>query len=59
MPLGSSLAEFGPRSLDSLRREELQALLEEKAASGLSCSMVNHMRWDLNEIFEMTLPKGT
>src|ERR1035437_1253485 len=31
----------------------LQAFLEGKAASGLSFSVVDHLRWDLSVIFEM------
>ncbi len=44
---------FGQRRITDFRRDELQSFLDEKCASGLSFSMVDHMRWDLKQIFEM------
>ncbi|HYL97431.1 MAG TPA: tyrosine-type recombinase/integrase [Blastocatellia bacterium] len=46
------------QSVESVSREGLQALLDGKAADGLSFSMVNHMRWDLRQIFEMAVAEG-
>ena len=47
--------EFNGRTLGSFTRSELQGLLDRKAASGLSFSIVDHLRWDLKQIFEMAL----
>lgn len=47
--------EFGGRTLGSFTRSELQDLLDSKAASGLSFSTVDHLRWDLRQIFEMAV----
>jgi integrase len=47
--------EFGRRTLGSLTRDELQNFLDRKAASGLSFSTVDHLRWDLRQIFEMAV----
>lgn len=49
---------FQERTLGSFNREELQNLLDEKAASGLSHSMVAHLRWDLRQIFRMAVNEG-
>jgi hypothetical protein len=43
-------SEFAPRSLRSFSRDELQGLLDRKAALSLSFSVVDHLRWDLNQI---------
>jgi integrase len=50
------VVEFEARSLDSLSRDELQALLDRKVAS--SFSVVDHLRWDLNQIFQMAVVEG-
>jgi integrase len=39
--------------LCDLTRDRLQTFLEVKARSGLSRSVVSHLRWDLNAIFKM------
>jgi integrase len=52
------IAEFRERTLNSFTRDELQDLLERKAASGLSFSTVDHLRWDLKQIFEMAMADG-
>ena len=44
---------FGERPLNSFTRDELQEVLDQKAASGLSYSVVAHLRWDLRQIFRM------
>jgi integrase len=47
--------EFGERRLAEFTRTGLQDFLDRKAASGLSFSTVDHLRWDLRQIFEMAL----
>lgn len=49
---------FGARELTSFKRDELQALLDEKAHAGLSFSTVDHLRWDIKQIFDMALSEG-
>jgi integrase len=50
-------AEFASRSLGSFGRDELQSLLDGKGAT-LSFSMVDHLRWDLKQIFDMAVAEG-
>jgi integrase len=52
------MAELGPRLLEELTREDLQGLLDRKAASGLSQSIVNHLRWQMRAIFELAMGDG-
>lgn len=49
---------LGARELKSFRRDELQDLLDGKAKDGLSFSTVDHLRWDLKQIFDMALAEG-
>src|SRR3954447_7710947 len=49
---------FGVRELTSFKRDELQTLLEEKARAGLSFSTVDHLRWDIKQIFDMAISEG-
>lgn len=49
---------LGPLELSSFRRDGLQDLLDEKTRSGLSFSTVDHLRWDLKQIFDMALAEG-
>ncbi len=51
------LPVLGGRPLTSIRRQDLQDLLDEKARS-LSYSVVNHLRWDLKQIFELAVSEG-
>jgi integrase len=51
------LYRFDPRSLGSFERDELQAFLDQKARI-LSFSVVNHLRWDLRQIFRMSVEEG-
>jgi integrase len=44
--------------LASLGREQLQDFLEKKVASGLSASVVSHLRWDLRAIFRLAVEDG-
>lgn len=49
---------YGERTLGSFNREELQTMLDGKAASGLSYSIVAHLRWDLRQILRMAVSEG-
>lgn len=51
-------SEFARRTLSSFRRVELQDYLDRMAARGLSFSTVDHLRWDLRQIFEMAVAEG-
>jgi len=44
---------FESFELRDLTRDKLQQFLKERAMSGLSRSVVDHLRWDLNAIFKM------
>lgn len=50
--------EFGDRTVGSFQRDELQDVLDRKAATGLSFSIVAHLRWDLRQIFRMAVTEG-
>jgi integrase len=50
------VAAFNDRPLDSFRRDELQDFLDSKG--GLSFSVVDHLRWDLRQIFSMAIAEG-
>jgi integrase len=49
------LCEFAGRTLGTFARIELQDFLDRKAAVGLSFSTVDHLRWDLKQIFGMAV----
>ena len=49
--------EFGERGLTSFKRDELQDLLDRKAKH-LSFSVVDHLRWDIKQIFDMAVAEG-
>jgi integrase len=51
------VAPFADRELSSFRRDELQDLLDLKA-KGLSFSVVDHLRFDLKQIFDMAVAEG-
>ena len=51
-------AELGPLLIDELDRHDLQELLDRKAASGLSRSVVNHLRWQIHAIFGLAMGDG-
>jgi integrase len=51
-------SEFATRLLESFKRDELQDLLDRKADLKLSFSTVDHLRWDLSQIFEMAVSDG-
>ncbi|HEY4360348.1 MAG TPA: tyrosine-type recombinase/integrase [Bryobacteraceae bacterium] len=52
------VSAFGDRALSSLKRDELQDLLDAKANAGLSYSTVDHLRWDAKQIFDMAVAEG-
>jgi site-specific recombinase XerD len=52
------IGAFRDRELASFKRDELQDLLDSKAASGLSFSVIDHLRWDIAQIFEMAEAEG-
>jgi integrase len=49
---------FGNSTLGSFDREGLQEFLDRKAAAGLSFSTVDHLRWDLKQMFDMAVAEG-
>ena len=50
--------KFGETELSGFRRDALQDLLDEKVQSGLSFSVVDHLRWDMKQIFDMAVAEG-
>jgi hypothetical protein len=44
--------------LETVGRDELQNFLEKKVASGLSASIVSHLRWDLRALFQLAMEDG-
>ncbi len=52
------LSEFSSRTLGSFCRDDLQDFLDEKADASLSFSTVDHLRWDLLQIFEMAVAES-
>src|SRR5579872_5522830 len=41
-----------------IKRSRLQEFLDDKASSGLSFSVVDHLRWDLRAIFKVAVHEG-
>ena len=52
------VSEFGSLTLGSFNREQLQDFLDRKGATGLSFSVVDHLRWDLKQVFDMAVAEG-
>jgi integrase len=52
------VSEFEARCMSDFRREELQDMLDVKTQQGLSFSVVDHLRWDLKQIFDMAVAEG-
>jgi integrase len=50
--------DLGDRPIGKIEREELQLFLDRKAAKGLSFSTVDHLRWDLHQIFSLAVEEG-
>src|SRR5262249_34377751 len=51
------VAQYGDRQLAGFKRDELQNLLDAKARTH-SFSVVDHLRWDLKQIFDMAVAEG-
>lgn len=51
------LSRFADRALASIHRDELQDFIDAKARQ-FSFSVVDHLRWDLNQIFTMAIAEG-
>jgi integrase len=49
---------LGEHELSAFRRDELQDVLDRKVECGLSFSVVEHLRWDLKQIFDMAVAEG-
>jgi integrase len=49
---------FDGQILDRFTRDELQDFLDQKADVGLSYSVVDHLRWDLKQIFDLVVSEG-
>ena len=48
----------GTGNFRSFRRDELQDLLGPEGEGALSFSVVDHLRWDLKQIFDMAVAEG-
>ena len=51
------VSAFADSMLVEMKRDDLQALLDEKGPI-LSFSVVDHLRWDLKQIFDMAVAEG-
>ena len=49
---------LGAEELNCIKRDQLQDILDEKTRRGLSFSTVDHLRWDLKQIFDMAVAEG-
>ena len=49
------ITDLGSLEIPSITRDLLQQYLEQKAALGLSFSVVDHIRWDLRSIFRLAV----
>ena len=49
------VTECGEETLGSFNRDGLQSFLDRKGATGLSFSVVDHLRWDLKQLFGMAV----
>ncbi len=49
------LSIFGEQPLGVFVRDDLQDFLDKKASEGLSFSTIDHLRWDLKQIFDMAV----
>jgi len=47
--------DLGSERLSKLTLAKLQEYLEQKASTGLSFSVVDHLRWDLSSVFDMAV----
>jgi integrase len=51
------ISAFGERELPSIRRDELRDLLDRKGTR-LSFSVVDHLRWEMKQVFDMAVAEG-
>ena len=49
---------LGGLRLNEFERDRLQSVLDEKATAKLSFSVVDHLKWDLKQIFDMAVAEG-
>jgi integrase len=52
------VAAFRGRELSSFKRDELQDVLDVKVKADLSFSVVDHLRWDMKQVFDMAVAEG-
>jgi len=52
------ISVFSTRLVASFKRDELQDFLDAKSKSGLSFSVLSHLRWDLKQIFDLAVAEG-
>jgi integrase len=52
------VAAFRPRELSTFKRDELQDVLDAKVKDGLSFSVVDHLQWDMKQVFDMAIAEG-
>ena len=52
------VSELGGLTLGAFNRDQLQDFLDGKGSSGLSFSTVDHLRWDLKQVFDMAVAEG-
>jgi integrase len=52
------VAAFDDRELSGFRRDELQDVLDRKVKDGLSFSVIDHLRWDMKQVFDMAVAEG-
>ncbi len=50
--------DLGMLDMSTFNREQLQDFLDQKAADGLSASVVSHLRWNLRAIFQLAHEDG-
>ena len=52
------VALFRERELSTFKRDELQDVLDAKVKVDLSFSVVDHLRWDMKQVFDMAVAEG-
>ena len=52
------VAALGEGELSSFKRDQLQDVLDGKVKVGLSFSVVEHLRWDIKQVFDMAVAEG-
>jgi integrase len=52
------VAVFRERELSTFKRDELQDVLDAKVKADLSFSVVDHLRWDMKQVFDMAVAEG-